>query len=152
MLPYDVCRCMDGTCQDRDRCLRWTERLKGGPTTPHAVTLREDGDPRCWFFLEAQADEDENMGNCQDMPVHQREIHNQVDRIHASTNALSEAVDNLIRRLEPILPREATADGCAETNSPVHTTTPLGSVLCGIASALETQVRRLEALEDIIGV
>jgi len=35
----EICRCHDSCCQERQGCLRWTERETGGPRTPHAYTL-----------------------------------------------------------------------------------------------------------------
>lgn len=35
----DECRCHDEVCPDKRGCMRWIERERGGPRTPHSWSL-----------------------------------------------------------------------------------------------------------------
>jgi hypothetical protein len=39
-LPYDICRCHDEDCPQREDCLRWLDRKKSGARTSHVDTMR----------------------------------------------------------------------------------------------------------------
>lgn len=60
-LPFDVCRCQDDACPRRDECLRWMERMKGGPRTPYRSDFRND-DGGCDAFV--PIDDTTSGGKC----------------------------------------------------------------------------------------
>lgn len=42
-LPFDICRCRDYRCPQRDSCARYRDRETGHERTPFAWTMREAG-------------------------------------------------------------------------------------------------------------
>lgn len=56
-LPYDVCRCLDASCPNANRCARFLERNNGGPRTPYSRELRTayaDEDGNCTMLIEVK--------------------------------------------------------------------------------------------------
>ena len=43
LLPLDMCRCHDSSCDVRECCVRWIDRHVSGPV-PHVETFRLSGD------------------------------------------------------------------------------------------------------------
>lgn len=44
LLPLDMCRCHDSSCDMRDQCVRWIDRHVAGPV-PHVETFTRSGEP-----------------------------------------------------------------------------------------------------------